>query len=377
MHLHSSVRSFASKEVTFTLHYISPLPPPHLYRLTPNHLHFYAPQAQTISIYHASPPQPTLWTLKRLYKSTLRFLFFSDTSHIHLTIIRSILSRLCRFPISIALVSVPYVNTVWTHALYIWTVTSAWGLMSQRWCLAVSRCCGDSAAFVRRLRGQSLCRSSCHWFCLALTMAVPTLAGITDRLMDILRCVLNASARLIYASRRTEHVTPLLRDLHWLHYPDRIDYKLAVLIYRCLQGLAPNYLWRIHACVRDCVATESLVGFDGQSCRALLSAEDTRRSCIPCGSGSSMEQPTVTCHIIFIVGVFQTQPQELSCSWDRMFKPDIGWCSTSLFWTLLRALEVNIDLRRVNHVCYYYYYYWLYIFPFMWYDAPRAVRIVR
>ena len=41
-----------------------------------------------------------------------------------------------------------------------------------------------------------------------------TLAGITVRLMDRLRSVLNASARLIYASRRTEHVTPLLRDLH-------------------------------------------------------------------------------------------------------------------------------------------------------------------
>ena len=69
-----------------------------------------------------------------------------------------------------------------------------------------------------------------------------TLAGITDRLMDRLRSVLNASARLIYASRRTEHVTPLFRDLHWLRYPDRIDYKLAVLVYRCLQGLAPSYL---------------------------------------------------------------------------------------------------------------------------------------
>ena len=46
-------------------------------------------------------------------------------------------------------------------------------LMSPRLCPAVSRCCGDSAAFVRRLRGQSLCRSSCHWFCLALTTAMP------------------------------------------------------------------------------------------------------------------------------------------------------------------------------------------------------------
>ena len=34
------------------------------------------------------------------------------------------------------------------------------------------------------------------------------------------------------------------------------------------------------------------------------------RSYIPCGSGSSMEQPTVTRHIIFIVGVIQTQPKD-------------------------------------------------------------------
>ena len=37
---------------------ILPLPPPHFYRPTPNHLHSYAPHAQTTSIYHASPPQP-------------------------------------------------------------------------------------------------------------------------------------------------------------------------------------------------------------------------------------------------------------------------------------------------------------------------------
>ena len=38
--------------------HISPLPPPHFYRLMPNHLHSYVPSAQTTSIYHATPPQP-------------------------------------------------------------------------------------------------------------------------------------------------------------------------------------------------------------------------------------------------------------------------------------------------------------------------------
>jgi len=34
----------------------------------------------------------------------------------------------------------------------------------------------------------------------------------------------------------------MLRDLHWLRSPERIDFKLAVLTYRCLHGLAPRYL---------------------------------------------------------------------------------------------------------------------------------------
>jgi len=41
---------------------------------------------------------------------------------------------------------------------------------------------------------------------------------------------------------RYEHVTPMLTDLHWLRSPERIDFKLAVLIYRCLHGQAPRYL---------------------------------------------------------------------------------------------------------------------------------------
>jgi len=38
------------------------------------------------------------------------------------------------------------------------------------------------------------------------------------------------------------HVTPLLRDLHWLLVPQRVEYKLAILVYRCPHGLTPSYL---------------------------------------------------------------------------------------------------------------------------------------
>jgi len=35
---------------------------------------------------------------------------------------------------------------------------------------------------------------------------------------------------------------PLLRRLHWLRMPERVSFRLAVLVYRCLHGSAPGYL---------------------------------------------------------------------------------------------------------------------------------------
>jgi hypothetical protein len=69
-----------------------------------------------------------------------------------------------------------------------------------------------------------------------------TLAGIPNCLCDRLQSVLNAAARLIFAAKKYDHVTLLLEELHWLRARQRITYKLAMLTYRCLHGLAPPYL---------------------------------------------------------------------------------------------------------------------------------------
>jgi len=45
-----------------------------------------------------------------------------------------------------------------------------------------------------------------------------------------------------FASSKCDHITPLLRQLHWLKVPWGIDYKLALLVYKSLHGLAPSYL---------------------------------------------------------------------------------------------------------------------------------------
>jgi len=43
-------------------------------------------------------------------------------------------------------------------------------------------------------------------------------------------------------ARRSEHMTPILRDLHWLPVRRRITFKTAVLVYKCLHDMASQYL---------------------------------------------------------------------------------------------------------------------------------------
>ena len=42
--------------------------------------------------------------------------------------------------------------------------------------------------------------------------------------------MLNAAARLVYNGRKHVPISPLLRDLHWLRVPERIKFRLAVLL---------------------------------------------------------------------------------------------------------------------------------------------------
>ena len=46
----------------------------------------------------------------------------------------------------------------------------------------------------------------------------------------------------MFSARRSEHITPLLRELHWLKVPERIQFRLCVLMHRCLRGTVPPYL---------------------------------------------------------------------------------------------------------------------------------------
>ena len=68
------------------------------------------------------------------------------------------------------------------------------------------------------------------------------LFGISDSLMSRLQSVQNAAARLITGTRRYEHITPVLRQLHWLPVRQRVAFKVATLVHQSLSGDAPGYL---------------------------------------------------------------------------------------------------------------------------------------
>jgi len=68
------------------------------------------------------------------------------------------------------------------------------------------------------------------------------LVGISGHQLSRLQSVLNAAARLIFSARRSDRTTPLLRELHWFRIPERIQFRLCVLSYRCLHWTAPSYL---------------------------------------------------------------------------------------------------------------------------------------
>lgn len=102
------------------------------------------------------------------------------------------------------------------------------------------------------------------------------LAGCPQYVLDKLQKVQNAAARLVFRARKTDHVTPLLYQLHWLPVPARIQYKIMSLTYTALFDCGPVYL-------------SDLLHIYTPS-RQLRSSSDTRTLCISSARTKSFGQ---------------------------------------------------------------------------------------
>ena len=66
--------------------------------------------------------------------------------------------------------------------------------------------------------------------------------GCPDASIKKLQMVQHSAARLIMQIKIRDHITPILMELHWLPVKARITYKLCLLVFKCLNQIAPLYL---------------------------------------------------------------------------------------------------------------------------------------
>ena len=62
--------------------------------------------------------------------------------------------------------------------------------------------------------------------------------GISDSLIQHLQSVQNAAAHLVTGTRRCDHITPVLRQLHWLPVRQRIHFKITRWVFQAVIGQA-------------------------------------------------------------------------------------------------------------------------------------------
>ena len=86
-----------------------------------------------------------------------------------------------------------------------------------------------------------------HWLSIIGRLAGmldQTQRGVSRILLQTLQRVLNAAARVVSDTRKFDRGLSRIMhiELHWLDVPERINYKLGMLMYRCQHNKAPRYL---------------------------------------------------------------------------------------------------------------------------------------
>ena len=98
------------------------------------------------------------------------------------------------------------------------------------------------------------------------------LAGVSGANLDKLQRVQNALARVVTGTRRRDHITPILAELHWLPVRARITFKIATLVFKIRTTHQPPYL---DALVVDYIPARTL-----RSASKILLREERPRTAI-------------------------------------------------------------------------------------------------
>ena len=116
-------------------------------------------------------------------------------------------------------------------------------------------------------------------YCLSILHGLPTCQ------LSRLQSVLNCAARLIFNASKYCAITPLLNELRWLPVKERINYRLTMLTFSCINKMAPEYL------ANDFQLVTSIPG------RCRLRSADTSMLLVP-----SARRPTFGGRSFFVAG---------------------------------------------------------------------------
>ena len=75
-----------------------------------------------------------------------------------------------------------------------------------------------------------------------LDMGNSLLYGLPQNQLKRLQNIQNAAARIVTLSSKSTHITPILKELHWLPVRERIIYKLMLLVFKSLNKMSPSYI---------------------------------------------------------------------------------------------------------------------------------------
>ena len=147
----------------------------------------------------------------------------------------------------------------------------------------IRKLCTCSAAFyhlcnIRRIRNlsQETAGSLVHAFITSrIDYCNSLLYGLPNNQLAKIQRVLNASARLVCIAPRLCHITPIMRDLHWLPTRARINFKVLLLTFKALHGLAPQYLQSLITVKTSC--------YNRRGSNALLLAKPSVKSEVTLG----------------------------------------------------------------------------------------------
>ena len=78
-----------------------------------------------------------------------------------------------------------------------------------------------------------------------VTSRLDLLYGVPKTILNKLQNVQNTAARVVTRTSRFSHITPILKELHWLPIQYRVQYKILTHTCKALHGQSPGYIKKL------------------------------------------------------------------------------------------------------------------------------------